>query len=144
METPVRFFLVVTVFLVTAHCRRLHHHRDSGYLNHVQLVHQFRCSSPQPRAIKVEDLLTAGPSPDEIFYPASTVLSRCEGSGCCPDLKHTCGPIETKKVSLVFMVKHRIDSQRDRHHEVIHAVEHTKCGCGFEDDERFIRGNKIE
>ncbi|XP_076247380.1 vascular endothelial growth factor A-A [Calliopsis andreniformis] len=105
------------------------HHRDSGFLNHVQLVHEFRCSVPQPRAVPVTELLTVGPSPDEFFYPASTVLTRCDNAGCCPDPKQICGPIETRNVSLVFMVKHVIDRQRDRHHEVIHALEHTKCGC---------------
>ncbi|TGZ49001.1 Vascular endothelial growth factor A-A [Temnothorax longispinosus] len=70
-----------------------------------------------------------GLGPDEAFYPASTVLTRCTGSGCCPDPKQICAPIETRNVSLVFMVRHRIDQQRDRHHEVIHAVEHTKCAC---------------
>lgn len=103
--------------------------RDSGFLNHVQLVHQFRCSLPQPRAVPVEDLLNIGPGPDEIFYPPSTVLARCAGSGCCPDYRQICAPIETRNVSLVFMIKHRIDQQRDRHHEIIHALEHTKCAC---------------
>ncbi|XP_035718964.1 vascular endothelial growth factor A-A-like isoform X1 [Vespa mandarinia] len=105
------------------------HHRDSDYLNHVQLVNQFRCSLPQPRAIPIEELLTVGPSPDEIFYPPSTVLARCGGSGCCPDPKQICASTETRNVSLVFMVKHLIDRQRDRHHEVIHALEDTKCAC---------------
>ncbi|KAM0728133.1 Vascular endothelial growth factor A-A [Formica fusca] len=105
------------------------HYRDSSFLNHAQLVYEFQCSLPQPRAVRVEDLLTAGPGPDEIFYPASTVLARCAESGCCPDSKQVCAPIETKNVSLVFMIRHRIDQQRDRHHEVIHALEHTKCAC---------------
>ncbi|XP_012225169.1 uncharacterized protein [Linepithema humile] len=105
------------------------HHRDSGFLNHVQLVHQFRCSLPQPRAVPVKDLLTVGLGPDEVFYPASTVLSRCAGSGCCPNSTQICAPTETRNVSLVFMVMHRIDRQRDRHHEIIHALEHTKCAC---------------
>ncbi|KYN38635.1 Vascular endothelial growth factor A-A [Trachymyrmex septentrionalis] len=105
------------------------HHRDSDFLSHVQLVHQFQCLLPQSRAIAVEDLLTVGLGPDEAFYPASTVLTRCVGSGCCPDSKQICAPIETRNVTLVFMVRHRIDQQRDRHHEVIHAVEHTKCAC---------------
>ncbi|XP_066586448.1 uncharacterized protein [Prorops nasuta] len=109
------------------------HHRDGGFLNHVQTVHQFRCSLPQPRAVPVEELLSVGPSPDEIFYPASTVLTRCGGSGCCPDAKQICAPTETKNVSLVFMVRHSIDRQRDRHHEIIHAIEHTKCGCIHQD-----------
>lgn len=103
--------------------------RDSGFLSHVQLVHQFRCSLPQPRAVPVKDLLIVGPGPDEIFYPASTVLARCAESGCCPDIKQICAPIETRNVSLVFMVRHRVDQQRDRHHEIIHALEHTKCAC---------------
>ncbi|XP_012058674.1 PREDICTED: vascular endothelial growth factor A-like [Atta cephalotes] len=105
------------------------HHRDSDFLSHVQLVHQFQCLLPQSRAIAVEDLLTVGLGPDEAFYPASTVLTRCAGSGCCPDSKQICAPIEIRNVTLVFMVRHRIDQQRDRHHEVIHAVEHTKCAC---------------
>ncbi|KAG7205375.1 hypothetical protein KM043_007371 [Ampulex compressa] len=121
------FSLLISVELVFAVIAR--HHRDGGFLNHVQLVHQFRCSLPQLRAVPVEELLTVGPSPDEIFYPASTVLARCAGSGCCPNSKEICAPIEARNVSLVFMVKHTIDRQRDRHHEVIHAIEHTKCGC---------------
>lgn len=106
-------------------------------MNHVQLVHQFRCSLPQPRAVRIEELLSVGPSPDEIFYPFSTVLARCEGAGCCPQENQVCGPIQTRNVSLVFMVKHRIDQQRDRHHEVIHAVEHVKCACIDKDKEPF-------
>ncbi|XP_025073641.1 vascular endothelial growth factor A-like isoform X2 [Pogonomyrmex barbatus] len=102
---------------------------DSDFLSHVQLVHQFQCLSPQPRAISVEDLLTVGLGSDEVFYPAFTVLTRCVGSGCCPDSNQICAPIETRNVSLVFMVRHRIDQQRDRHHEVIHALEHVKCAC---------------
>ncbi|XP_012542316.1 uncharacterized protein LOC105840098 [Monomorium pharaonis] len=105
------------------------HHRDSDFLSHVQLVHQFQCSLPQSRAIAVEDLLTVGLGPDEAFYPASTVLTRCTGSGCCLNSEQICAPIETRNVTLVFMVRHRIDQQRDRHHEVIHAIEHTKCAC---------------
>ena len=95
----------------------------------MQLVHEFRCSLPQPRAVPVEELLTVGPSPDELFYPASTVLARCGGSGCCPEPNQICAPAETRNVSLVFMVKHAVDRQRDRHHEVIHALEHTRCAC---------------
>ncbi|XP_006613937.1 vascular endothelial growth factor A-A-like [Apis dorsata] len=105
------------------------YHRDNGFLSHVQLVHEFRCSMPQPRAVPVAELLTVGPNSDEVFYPASTVLKRCDGAGCCSDYKQICAPVETRNVSLVFMVKHMIDRQRDRHHEVIHALEHTKCGC---------------
>ncbi|XP_017876497.1 vascular endothelial growth factor A-A-like [Ceratina calcarata] len=120
-------FLLFSIHLAFAVIGR--HHRDSSFLNHVQLVHEFRCSAPQPRAVPVEELLTVGPSPDEVFYPASTVLMRCNGAGCCPDPKQICAPIETRNVSLVFMVKHTIDRQRDRHHEVVHALEHTKCGC---------------
>lgn len=133
-------FCSVNFFLVLLHSFSLfsaffndytytHFSRDSGFLNHVQLVHQFRCSLPQPRAVPVEDLLNIGPGPDEIFYPPSTVLARCAGSGCCPDYGQICAPIETRNVSLVFMIKHRIDQQRDRHHEIIHALEHTKCAC---------------
>ncbi|XP_020297086.1 vascular endothelial growth factor A-A-like [Pseudomyrmex gracilis] len=105
------------------------HHRDSGFLNHVQRVHQFPCSVPQPRAVPIEDLLTVGLGPDEIFYPASTVLARCAGSGCCPEPKQICAPTEIRNISLVFMVRHNIDRQRDRHHEIIHAPEHIKCAC---------------
>jgi len=95
----------------------------------VQMVHQFQCSVPQSRAVPVEALLTMGVGPDEIFYPASTVLARCAESGCCPNPMQVCAPIEIKNVSRIFMVKHRIDRQRDRHHEIIHVVEHTKCAC---------------
>ncbi|KAK9305999.1 hypothetical protein QLX08_003224 [Tetragonisca angustula] len=126
--------LLISIHLALAIIGR--HHRDSGFLNHVQLVHEFQCSMPQPRAVPVAELLTIGPSPDEIFYPASTVLTRCEGAGCCSDPKQICAPIETRNISLVFMVKHMIDRQRDRHHEVIHALEHTKCGCV---DKRIIK-----
>ncbi|KAK2583692.1 hypothetical protein KPH14_009618 [Odynerus spinipes] len=119
-------FLVALSFLFAVTGR---HHSDSSFLNHVQLVNQFRCSSPQPRAVPVTELLTVGPSPDEIFYPPSTVLARCGGSGCCLDSKQICAPIETRNVTLVFMVKHLIDRQRDRHHEVIHVLEDTKCAC---------------
>ncbi|KAH0950806.1 hypothetical protein HN011_007489 [Eciton burchellii] len=105
------------------------HHRDNAFLNHVQMVHQFQCSVPQSRAVPVEALLTMGVGPDEIFYPASTVLARCAESGCCPNPMQVCAPIEIKNVSRIFMVKHRIDRQRDRHHEIIHVVEHTKCAC---------------
>lgn len=104
------------------------HLKDSSYLNHVQLVREFKCSFPQPRAVPVEELLTVGPSADEIFYPPSTVLARCGGSGCCP-INQVCAPAETRNVSLVFMVKHAIDLQRDRHHEIIHVSEHTRCAC---------------
>nr|XP_003706942.1 PREDICTED: placenta growth factor-like [Megachile rotundata] len=124
-----RSFVLLLFFVRLAFTMIARHHRDSGFLNHVQLVHEFRCSMPQPRAIPVSKLLTVGPSPDETFYPASTVLTRCDGAGCCSDPKQICAPIETRNVSLVFMVKHTIDRQRDRHHEVIHALEHTKCGC---------------
>lgn len=92
-------------------------------------MHQFPCSMPQPRAVPVEDLLTAGLGPDEVFYPASTVLARCASSGCCSGPGQICAPIETRNVSLVFMVRHSIDRQRDRHHEIIHAPEHIKCAC---------------
>ncbi|XP_015587590.1 uncharacterized protein LOC107264160 [Cephus cinctus] len=123
----IRFLLLMAIGFIS--CGLAKHHRDIGFLNHVQLVHQFRCSLPQPRAVPVEELLSVGPSPDEIFYPASTVLARCGDSGCCPNASQVCAPIETRNVSLVFMVKHLIDRQRDRHHEIIHALEHTRCGC---------------
>lgn len=114
----------VLFFVVTGR-----HHRDNDYLKHVQLVNEFRCSLPQLRAVPVAELLTIGPDPDEIFYPSSTVLARCGGSGCCPNSEQICAPTETRNVSLVFMVKHLIDRQRDRHHEVIHAVEDIECAC---------------
>lgn len=123
------FFLSFCFFTFVIMCIFILFNRDSDFLSHVQLVHQFQCSLPQSRAITVEDLLTVGLGPDEAFYPAFTVLTRCAGSGCCPDSKQICAPTETRNVSLVFMVRHRIDQQRDRHHEVIHAVEHTKCAC---------------
>ncbi|CAD6228200.1 GSCOCG00006402001-RA-CDS [Cotesia congregata] len=129
--------LCLILILGVLGCQSKINHKDSSYLNHVQLVHQFRCSLPQPRAVRIEELLSVGPSPDEIFYPFSTVLSRCEGAGCCPQENQVCGPIQTRNVSLVFMVKHRIDQQRDRHHEVIHAVEHVKCACVDKDKEPF-------
>lgn len=125
MKRIALLFVAVSCLLVVSG----RHHRDLGFLNHVQMVNEFRCSSPQPRAVSVTELLRAGPSPDEIFYPPSTVLARCNGSGCCRDSKQICAPIETRNVSLVFMVKHIVDKQRDRHHEIIHALEDTKCAC---------------
>ncbi|XP_012270410.1 uncharacterized protein LOC105694377 [Orussus abietinus] len=126
MTKTVFVLLVAWGLFCLATCR---HHRDSSFLNHVQLVHQFRCSLPQPRAVPVGELLSVGPAPDEVFYPAYTVLARCGGSGCCPDSNQVCAPTETRNVSLVFVVRHTIDLQRDRHHEVVHAQEHTKCAC---------------
>ncbi|XP_029174668.1 uncharacterized protein LOC114943238 [Nylanderia fulva] len=124
-----KFFLLLICVQFTLTVIGKHLYRDSSFLNHAQLVFQFQCSLPQLRAVRVKDLLTAGLGPDEVFYPASTVLARCSGAGCCPDPKQVCAPIEIKNVSLVFMIRHLIDQQRDRHHEVIHAVEHIKCAC---------------
>lgn len=95
----------------------------------MERVREFKCSQPQQRAVSVEELLTIGPGPDERFYPISTVLARCAGSGCCPEANQICSPIITRNISLVFMVKHIYDRERGRHHEIIHAVEHVKCSC---------------
>lgn len=103
--------------------------RDSSYLIHVERVHNFPCSEPQLRAVPVRDLLEIGPSPDEMFYPPSTVLLRCAEAGCCPKSNQICAPTEVKNISLVFTVKHLIDRTRDRHHEIIHVLNHVKCNC---------------
>ncbi|KAK0163364.1 hypothetical protein PV327_007053 [Microctonus hyperodae] len=134
-----RYFILILFIIIGSSCfGKFHHHQDSSYLNHVQLVRQFECSLPQPRAIPVEELLSVGPSPDEIFFPSSTVLKRCAGAGCCFQERQICSPIETKNISLVFLVQHRFDHQRDRHHEIIHAVQHTKCKCMNRDEESFV------
>ncbi|XP_011301182.1 uncharacterized protein [Fopius arisanus] len=132
------YYFALLVILVSG-SYGIFHHRDSKYLNHVHLVYQFKCSLPQLRAVPVEELLSVGPGPDEIFYPRETILARCAGAGCCLGINQVCGPIETRNVSLVFLVKHRVDRQRDRHHETLHVVEHTKCGCIDRDklDESF-------
>ncbi|XP_015115378.1 uncharacterized protein LOC107040005 [Diachasma alloeum] len=132
-----KYYLGILVIVASSACG-MYHHRDSKYLNHVHLVYQFNCSLPQLRAVAVEELLSVGPSPDEIFYPRETILARCGGAGCCLGENQVCGPIETRNVSLVFLVKHRIDQQRDRHHETLHVVEHTKCGCIDRDKNDFL------
>ncbi|XP_012263324.2 uncharacterized protein LOC105690257 [Athalia rosae] len=102
--------------------------RDIGFLSHVHRMRSFPCRKPQLRSIPVQELLQR-PGSDELFYPSSTVLARCDRhSGCCLE-NQVCAIAEQEDVELVFIVNHVLDRQRAKHHEVITAKNHTRCHC---------------
>ena len=88
------------------------------------------CSKPQ---LQVFYPKTDGPS--QRLTPRGAYLYQCNGqSGCCPNISHSCQPIETEPIFLVFYVQTMKTEGKGKTRQVDQAknmtlLNHTKCGC---------------
>ena len=87
------------------------------------------CSKPQLQVFYPK----TGPS--QVLTPRGTYLHRCNGqSGCCPDISHSCQPIEKEPIFLVFYVQTLKVEGKGKTRPVdqvknMTLFNHTKCGC---------------
>ncbi|KAJ8922302.1 hypothetical protein NQ315_004244, partial [Exocentrus adspersus] len=93
-------------------------------------VSAFPCGEPQPRVFYLEDLvdrdewkLKYEPVLDNI-KPQSTILYRCEFTGCCEDRETRCLPAKIEEVGVTF----RNVTERVLYFQ-IQVKNHTTCAC---------------
>jgi len=89
------------------------------------------CQTPKPQVIYPNS------DPSKVLIPRGTILHRCNDiSGCCQHSTHSCQPIESQSVEVVFFTQSlKINSRFARKRrfepiiEVINMKNHTKCQC---------------
>lgn len=104
----------------------LHHH-------HVSYIADFHCHYPQPRVVRLKDLLTQHQTHGKAYFPDITVLHHCDdGCGSCPS-EQSCGPLHSDFIRLPFKVTfledfgfHKKGSWGWEYHDV---SNHTVCSC---------------
>ena len=94
---------------------------------HMIAVSSFKCRTPQPRLVPIEDFHMK--DPQLLYTPHATVLHRCgQDTGCCTNSESSCQPSHQQEVHLVFNV---YDTMSETHDTVtLQAYNHTLCHCG--------------
>ena len=88
------------------------------------------CSEPRLQVFYPESY-----GPHQMLTPRGTYLNRCNAqTGCCPNILHSCQPIETKPIVLVFYVQTmKIERNSKIRHfnqvKNITLVDHIKFRC---------------
>lgn len=91
---------------------------------HLQRVEQFPCKHPQPRSVDLVEDLGVSRNGRETIYPSSTILHRCESSGCCQYPKK-CTFVRQVEVDLTFQRRNRGVITYD----TVSGQNHTECSC---------------
>ncbi|XP_044765510.1 uncharacterized protein LOC123321796 [Coccinella septempunctata] len=93
--------------------------------DHNAIVEEFKCREPQARSFQWDSLVGEDfkINDKEIIVPWSTVLHRCENSGCCSNGK-ICLPKKTEMIDLTFATV-----SRKRNYFTVTAENHTECSC---------------
>lgn len=87
------------------------------------------CAEPKLQIVYPND------EASKVYLPRGTLLHRCSNIwGCCQDSTHSCEPIESHEVPVVFYWKSiKMQSRNSRKYnlnlEVINMQNHTKCAC---------------
>lgn len=102
---------------------------------HVKLVKQFQCGTPQLRSYRIKSLLQDEDHSTAIMItPVYTVVSRCDGgTGCCND-SSVCAPnpagITNKRVEVsVFNIETQKTNVR-----ILQVEHHESCMCRLKTD----------
>ncbi|XP_018323657.1 uncharacterized protein LOC108735922 [Agrilus planipennis] len=129
------FHDVVLVLLVCATIASDDNYFENNWRLNEQLASNFKCKHPQPRAIRMENIIKdSDPAYDttsKVFHPVMTVLHRCdEQSGCCQHPKTSCFPHVIETINITFRV---FNTAKSRENEDLYATfeveNHTSCLC---------------
>ncbi|PSN41236.1 hypothetical protein C0J52_13431 [Blattella germanica] len=119
-------YLVAAIVCCAAAANIIRHNRGPQFTEHMNRVGTFRCSEPQPRAIRPEEI-GLNISSDETVYPSMTVLSRCSCAGYCTKWDETCQAADSQQVELVFKVNNYVNNRFE--YKKIMARNETLCSC---------------
>ncbi|XP_028128769.1 uncharacterized protein LOC114325044 [Diabrotica virgifera virgifera] len=91
-------------------------------------ISRYPCKEPQPRVMSLmevfdDEMWSLYKNDMKNIRPQSTVLHRCDGSGCCKKYNEKCQARLGKEVTLTFL------HLSQKKYIEIKATNHTRCVC---------------